>query len=631
MTKILLTIRTLNELIKNWSKENKVIAPLKKYETIEHKKYYFDEVKNPEDIEWNYITTIRPPKEYVYPHQQTLLKYKENQIQLTFDNSPQILIGLHPCDIHSINLLEVSFKGEGNIDRNYFEKRNATTIIGMDCKTKCDKSFCVSMGTYKISEGYDAYIRFIENDILLIEIKTEKGEKLFKNAQSELINNKIISKEQKVIEERNKLFTESEFTLTKNEIPTLLEKSYNSLLWKDIGQKCLSCGSCNIVCPTCFCFDVRDENDLTITSGERKRYWDACQLKDFTRVAGNEVFRKTREGRNRHRIFRKFKYLFDRYDNFYCIGCGRCNRACLAEINIVNIINDLYKEYKETKTIKPVPFVVKGESIYEPKLAKIVKMEQFTEKEKWFEFVFEDGSDLGHMPGQFVSVSVFGVGEAPISITSSPTKKGSFELCLRKIGNVTEKLHQLKVGDKVGIRGPFGRGFPYNKMYHKDILFVCGGLGLIPARSLINYILDNRNQFGKMIILYGCKTPEEILYRNEIKMWESRDDVEFHITVDKADENWKGNKGVITTLFSKIKINPLNTVAVIVGPPIMYKFVMMELFAKNILHDNIYMSLERRMKCGVGKCGHCQINGVYVCQEGPVFSYSEIKNLEEAI
>lgn len=631
--KLILTREALNSLINDWIKEEKVFSVKNKMEKEDFKKSYFAQIENAAEIAWDYVTTILPPKKLIYPQTETLLEYNNatGDVKPVFDNSPQIILGIHPCDINAINSLDVAFKGDGNIDRNYFEKRNNTIIIGLDCKTKCEKSFCKSLGTYRAEDGYDAYIRFIDFDTVTVEIKTEKAEKLFSKARSELINNKLLNKEQIVIQERAKLFESEELNLSKNEIPGLLDNSYNSSVWKNIGNICLSCGSCNIVCPTCYCFDVRDENELSLEKGERKRYWDGCQLKDFTKVAGNEIFRKSRDGRNRHRIFRKFKYLFDRYNEFFCVGCGRCNRACLAEINIINIVNDLYSEYKATRIIKPVPFVVKEKSIYQPKLAKIVDAKQFTANEKWFELKFEDGSELGHMPGQFVNVSIFGIGEAPISVSSSPTKKETFELCLRKVGNVTTALHKLEVGDRIGIRGPFGRGFPYNKMYNKDILFVCGGLGLIPARSLINYVLDNRQNFGKIYILYGCKNPSELLYVDELRSWETRDDIEFHLTVDRGDETWKGNIGVITTLFTKIKINPINTCAVIVGPPIMYKFVIMELLAKNVIHDNIYMSLERRMKCGVGKCGHCQINGVYVCQEGPVFTYSEVKNLEEAI
>lgn len=274
---------------------------------------------------------------------------------------------------------------------------------------------------------------------------------------------------------------------------------------------------------------------------------------------------------------------------------------------------------------------VQPTSIYLPSLAEIVRTEQLTKMEKLFEIKLQNGQELGHQPGQFVEVSLFGIGEAPISVSSSPTKKGSFELAVRAVGNVTKTLHTLNRGATLGIRGPFGKGFPIEEMKGKDILFVAGGIGLVPLRSLINYVLDNRSHFGRVLVLFGAKTPAEQLFLDELAKWRQSKDMEYWETVDRSDGQWKGNVGVITTLFPKITVDPQKTIAVIVGPPIMYRFAILEAQVKGIPDDQIIVSLERRMKCGVGKCGHCQINHIYVCQEGPVFSYAKIKDLKEAI
>ena len=272
------------------------------------------------------------------------------------------------------------------------------------------------------------------------------------------------------------------------------------------------------------------------------------------------------------------------------------------------------------------------ESVYLPTMARLVKTEQMTELEKLFTLELPDGGHLGNEPGQFVEVSLFGIGEAPISISSSPSRSnGTFEMCVRNVGDVTNAMHQMEPGAMMGIRGPFGQGFPVSKMKGRDVLFAAGGLGLAPLRSLINEVLDQRGSFGRVLILYGTKHPGEILFKDEIAEWSGREDVEFHITVDRGDQDWQGNVGVITTLFPKVTINPRETVAAICGPPIMYRFVLMELLGKGIPETQIYLSLERRMKCGVGKCGHCQINDLYCCQDGPVFRYADIKGLEEAL
>ncbi|MCK4450257.1 MAG: FAD/NAD(P)-binding protein [Anaerolineae bacterium] len=277
-------------------------------------------------------------------------------------------------------------------------------------------------------------------------------------------------------------------------------------------------------------------------------------------------------------------------------------------------------------------------SVYTPEMARLVNVEQMTELEKLFTIELPDGRNLGHDPGQFAMVSVLGVGEAPFCITSSPSRSnGSFELCVRRVGDVTNALHAMQPGDKLGIRGPFGHGFPIEKMRGKDLLFAPGGIGLPPLRSLINQVLDERGSFERVIILYGAKRPAELLFRDELEEWAAREDVECHYTVDCLDETWDEDvaftcsEGVITTLFPRITVDPRNTVAVTCGPPIMYRFVLTELLGKGISETQIYLSLERRMKCGVGKCGHCQINNLYCCQDGPVFTYAQVKGVEEAL
>jgi len=271
--------------------------------------------------------------------------------------------------------------------------------------------------------------------------------------------------------------------------------------------------------------------------------------------------------------------------------------------------------------------------IYQPQLAELIRVEPMAAKEKLFEFKFKDGKELGHKPGQFVEISLFGIGEMPISVSSSPTKRGSFDLAVRNMGGATNALHNLEAGAVVGIRGPFGNGFPVESLKSKDILITAGGIGLFPLRSLIYYVLDKRSEFGRLIILPGCKCPEERMYATELDKLHKRKDVEVLESVDRCEctEDWITNVGVVTTLFPYVHVDPQNTFAIMVGPPVMYKFVVAECKKKGIPDDQILMSLERRMKCGVGKCGHCQINNVYVCQEGPVFTYTQIQELKGAI
>ena len=270
------------------------------------------------------------------------------------------------------------------------------------------------------------------------------------------------------------------------------------------------------------------------------------------------------------------------------------------------------------------------ENIFLPKEAKILRVEKTTELERIFTLRLADGSSLAFEPGQILEVGLFGYGEIPIGVASSPTRTNTFDIVVRSVGRVSSAVNRLAEGDALFIRGPWGKGFPLDHLRGHDILIVAGGIGLCPTRSLIQYILDRRGEFKRFILFYGARDPQQQLFGNDLADWRRSKDVEYHETVDKTAPGWEGNVGVITTLFSKTQIDPGARV-IICGPPVMFKFVIRELDKLGIAHENIYVDLERRMKCGVGKCGHCQINDQYVCADGPVFSFARIEPLEEAI
>ena len=285
----------------------------------------------------------------------------------------------------------------------------------------------------------------------------------------------------------------------------------------------------------------------------------------------------------------------------------------------------------DTTTEAP-PMGAGAQSPYVPRIAELSVVEALTEGEKYYRVKVRGGGAFDYLPGQFVQVWVYGYGEAPISICSSPSRvDDGFEMCVRDVGRVTGALHGLEAGQTVGIRGPFGNGWPLETLKGQDVLFVVGGLGLAPARGAIQSVLDNRNDFGKVTVLYGARSPKELLFRRDLKEWETRPDVEFLITVDRGDDSWAGHTGVITTLFEKVSVAPQTTYAVIVGPPIMFKFTVLEALSMGMPEHRILCSLERHMKCGLGKCGHCQIGKVYVCQDGPVFTYEQVRRLREGI
>jgi len=278
---------------------------------------------------------------------------------------------------------------------------------------------------------------------------------------------------------------------------------------------------------------------------------------------------------------------------------------------------------------------VLSDNPYQPHMARIVRIHQMVEGNYLFTMRFLDERLVGtfrHQPGQFIMLSVPGAGEMPISISSSPSRPGVLDLCVRRVGRVTSALYRLRTNDVVGIRGPYGNGYPIPVMKHNDLLVVAGGLGMAPLRSLLWYALDHRDEFNDITLMYGSKRPEEMLFREELMGLVGRADLNCLLTVD-ADPSgtWKNHVGLLPTLFDHAQIEPLRTYAAVCGPPVVYKFVLRKLLELGFPKNRILMSLERRMKCGVGKCGHCSIGYKYTCLNGPIFTYWDAINLPEMI
>ncbi len=272
---------------------------------------------------------------------------------------------------------------------------------------------------------------------------------------------------------------------------------------------------------------------------------------------------------------------------------------------------------------------------YLPHMARIVRIYKMVPDNYVFTMRFIDdhvAQNFRHSPGQFLMLSIPGAGEAPISISSSPSRPGIVELCVRRTGRVTNALYRMKTNDVVGIRGPYGHGFPLADIADNDLLIVAGGLGMAPLRSLLWYALDNRDKFNKITLMYGARTPADMLFREELVSLVDRTDMTCLLTVD-ADPTgtWKNYVGLPTRLFDFAEINPATTYAAVCGPPVMYKFILQKLLALEFPKDRILMSLERRMKCGVGKCGHCSVGYKYTCLHGPIFTYWDALNLPEMI
>jgi len=263
---------------------------------------------------------------------------------------------------------------------------------------------------------------------------------------------------------------------------------------------------------------------------------------------------------------------------------------------------------------------------YKTTKAEILKVTDETSNIKTFQL--KPAKPLDFQTGQFIQFTVPGAGEAPFTPSSSQFQKDRFEVTIMKAGRVTGEIHGLKENDTVGIRGPLGKGYPLKELEGKEIIILGGGVGMAPLRSLLLTLLDEKNKYGRIILLYGSKTPGDIVYSEQFADWKKRG-AEIHRSVDKCETGtWKEKIGVVTCLFDGLKLNPGQGAAVVCGPPIMMKFGTLKLLEIGYKPEQIYLSMEKNMSCGIGKCGHCAVGKYFACKDGPVFKYSVIKDIE---
>jgi len=293
--------------------------------------------------------------------------------------------------------------------------------------------------------------------------------------------------------------------------------------------------------------------------------------------------------------------------------------------------------------LPPIPSSRRGErqlatgaNPYLPAPAKVMRIQELIPDVRLFDLRFSD-SELARRfnwrPGQFVELSVLGVGEGPFSLPSAPTRPGILQLAVRRVGVLTNYLFEhVREGDEVGLRGPLGNGFPVELFLGQDVLLVAGGLGMVPIRGLLQFLIDLRHLFGRVILLYGSRTPDQVLFRDELETLVRRGDAEILLSVDASGGRpWNGHEGVVTELVDEVDLDAGRTFAVACGPPVFYRFMLEKLVSRGFGKDRIFLSLERRMECGVGKCGHCAVGYTFTCLHGPVFSYWDAINLPELI
>jgi sulfhydrogenase subunit beta (sulfur reductase) len=332
-----------NDFISKLARIQPVVAPVARGK----KNFVFEEVSSGDSIAVKYIPTILPPKKYFMPQQEKILEFNKAEQKWTpvLEQKKMTIFGVHTCDLAGIQCLNIVFTTKPK-DINYIARKDAITIIGLECTAYCDEyASCAVMDNHLPNGGYDLFFTEL-SDSFIVHVNTESGEKMVKDIS---LFSAATSNQMKQLDElraKKRTLFKDEVNVSHKKLKPLFAHASDSKVWKKIGEQCVSCGNCTNVCPTCYCFDVKDDINLDFNTGARYRVWDSCQNEEFAKVAGGESFREERSARQRHRYMRKFNYPVDRYSRYFCTGCGRCSRTCMAKINLKETVNSLSEEKK---------------------------------------------------------------------------------------------------------------------------------------------------------------------------------------------------------------------------------------------------------------------------------------------
>lgn len=342
MTLQVISVPEIRAMLRKLMDQGRVVAPQAR---PGEGQFAFDDLTDPAEAVLSYTSTVLPPKKYAFPPKEPLVRYELGEtpsVEPVIEAEPLVIFGAHPCDIYGLLALDTSFADQ-HPEANYLEKRAQMRVIGIDCEPD-QWCFCGAMGTATVDQGYDLFLTPLPGgDQYVVEVATEAGEEMLGGIDTREATGPEVGHLKTHLS--RKLQQERELGCEVSNLPLLFTGFAESPVWEQWAEKCYSCGTCNLTCPTCYCFDVLDEMELSMDRGDRVREWDGCMLEEFAMVAGGENFREERHERLRHRFFRKYAYLFTRYGKPYCCGCGRCVRQCLVNIDPVGVINDLIKAH----------------------------------------------------------------------------------------------------------------------------------------------------------------------------------------------------------------------------------------------------------------------------------------------
>lgn len=559
------------------------------------------------------------PKRFTFPPSVPLTRASGGDAALTIEAireppEPVAFLGVRACELAALRVQDRVLTGGPFVDADYAARRDGAVVVAAQCTRAGQTCFCAAMGTGpEVTEGADLVLTELE-DGFLVASSSERGDELLGALPTE------------PADERRRALARDAVAATRAAIgePVVTEGLHDRLLdaldsprWQEVADRCLACGSCTLVCPTCFCTSVVQRPDLDRESAVADRTWDSCFTAGFAKVAGGSFRWRTRD-RYRQWLTHKFATWVDQFGSFGCVGCGRCIAWCPVGIDVRQELAAIAPPAEPLRR-RPAPAPGTGPASYT--IGTIRSVVQETADTVSLEVGGIGEPILSGAPGQFLMVEMPGFPAFPISV--SRYGPDHVVLTVRAAGPATAHLSEAGPGTQVGLRGPLGRGWPVDRALGREVVIVAGGIGLAPLRPLLDALAEARDRVGRVSLYYGARTPDDLLYPDEVASWSGRG-IEVSLTVDRAGPEWLGRVGVVTQLFDEADWQGRPVAAYVCGPERMMQVTVRALGARGIPMERTHVSLERQMQCGIGLCGHCQMGSSFVCRDGPVFSVARL-------